>query len=123
MPKILLKKKTLRLCKGLTSREFSCRCSYDACRSTIVSKRLIKAYEAFRILVGVALRINSGFRCIQHNFDEDGSARSRHTTGEAIDISLKTMDHLSHEEIKTLAQQAGFTFIKFYKTFIHLDVR
>jgi len=73
--------------------------------------------------VGVPLKVNSGYRCIAHNFDVGGKSLSRHTVGQAIDISLKSLDHLSNEEIEFAAKKAGFTFIKFYKTFVHMDVR
>lgn len=89
----------------------------------MLSRRLIKAYKRFRELVGVGLNVNSGFRCTQHNFDVGGSPLSRHLIGEAIDISLKTINHLTKDEVQLSAIEAGFTFVKFYKTFVHLDVR
>ncbi len=122
--KVLLKKyERQKLCNGLHSDEFECKCSYKSCRSTIINIRLIKAYSEFRRILGVSLIINSGIRCTQHNFDVGGSPRSRHLTGEAIDISKRTLNHLSDEEIEHAAKIAGFTFIKIYSTFIHLDVR
>jgi uncharacterized protein YcbK (DUF882 family) len=121
--KILPKNKPLRLVTGLTSTEFDCQCKYDFCRSVIISKQFLRAYKAFRKLVGVPLKINSGYRCTAHNFDVQGKPLSRHTTGEAVDISLKSLDHLSHEEIEHAAKLSGFTFVLFYKTFVHMDVR
>lgn len=117
------KRLTKRLCTGLTLKEFRCRCNHESCRSTFYNTRLVEAYKKFRKLVGVPLNINSGFRCILHNFNEKGSALSRHTTGEAIDIRLDTLQHLSREEIEFALKKAGFTFILFYKTFVHADVR
>ena len=115
--------KTVRFCKGLTSPEFACQCTFEECRGTIISRKLISSYANFRELVGVRLKINSGFRCTRHNFEVGGKPLSRHTTGQAIDISLKTLDHLSENDIEHAAKSCGFTFIKFYKTFVHLDVR
>ena len=123
MVRLLKKDLNLRLCVGLTSREFSCQCEFDFCRAVIVSKRLITAYKAFRILVGVSLTINCGHRCTPHNKAVGGVHLSRHQTGEAIDISLKTLSHLSNEEIEHAAKLSGFTKVIFYKTFVHLDVR
>ena len=123
MYKIIPKNKAVRFCKGLTSKEFACKCETESCRATIISKRLIKAFASFRELVGVPLRINSGFRCTLHNFMEKGSPLSRHLLGQAIDISLKSLNHLSNNDIEFALKNAGFTYIKFYKTFVHADVR
>ena len=120
---ILRKKEVKRLCKGLSNREFACKCSYPHCQMTLVSKALIKAYDNFRSLVGVRLIINSGYRCPQHNFDSQGKPCSQHQAGRAIDISRKSISHLSEEEIDHALKLSGFTFTKFYKTFIHADVR
>ena len=83
----------------------------------------MRAYENFRKLVNVQLKINSGYRCNKHNKDVGGKNLSRHLTGEAIDVSLKTIDHLDENDIEFAARSSGFTYIKFYKTFVHLDVR
>lgn len=123
MHKIIPKEAKVRFCKGLTSQEFACKCHTDSCRATIISGDLIKAYNKFRRLVNVPLKINSGFRCTLHNRLEGGKSCSRHLTGEAIDISLKTIDHLSQSDIEFALKDSGFTWIKFYKTFVHADVR
>lgn len=111
------------LCFGLTSREFGCRCDDIFCRALIVSAELIRAYYNFRCVVSTPLKINSGFRCTAHNYCEGGTALSRHLTGEAIDISLETIEDLDSNDIRKLALKSGFTFVKFYKSFVHLDVR
>jgi len=121
--KILPKNKSVRLAKGLTSLEFQCKCSYESCRAVVVSKKLIKAYGTFREMVGVPLTINSGHRCAQHNFDVGGTALSQHQFGMAIDISKKSINHLSDDDITHALKASGFTFVKHYKTFVHADVR
>lgn len=123
MIKIIPKKKEVRFCKGLTSREFRCKCNTDSCRATIITKPLIKAFEKFRNLVNVPLIINSGFRCTLHNRLEGGRPCSRHLTGEAVDISKKTLNHLSDQDIEFALKESGFTFVKIYKSFVHADVR
>lgn len=123
MINVLLKSTNTRLCKGLKSSEIACKCSNESCRMTMYCSDMIKAYEGFRELVGVPLIINSGYRCPQHNKAVGGTPMSRHQTGEAIDISLQTLDHLSREDIEFAAVHSGFKFVKFYKTFVHMDVR
>lgn len=121
--KLVLKNTKIRLCKGLTSLEMACKCDNDFCRGTIISRKLVKAFGKFRELIGLKMRITSGFRCAPHNFAVGGKSLSRHTSGQAVDISLKSMDHLSNEEIDHAAKMSGFTYSKFYKSFVHLDVR
>lgn len=120
---IINKKENVNVAYGLTSNEVRCRCSTDFCTATILTPKLVQAYEKFRRLVNVSLHINSCFRCAFHNYAVGGSLKSRHMTGEAIDISLETLDHLSEEEIIFALKKSGFTFIKFYKNFVHADVR
>ncbi len=123
MIKILPKEKNGKICYGLTLEEFKCKCSVESCRATIISNDLIKAYKKFRHLIGKKMTISSGYRCPYHNQKIGGTALSRHTAGEAIDISKKSMNHLSDEEIDHAAKMSGFTFVKQYKAFVHLDVR
>lgn len=120
---ILPKDENIRLALGLTSSEFACKCSYPECRSTIAHPDLIKAWGKFRSLVGKAVLVNSGYRCPRHNLEEGGRPLSRHQLGQAIDINLKSIKHLNKSEVEFAAKEAGFTYIKFYETFAHIDVR
>lgn len=121
--KFIAKTTQNRLCKGLTSREMACKCSNDFCRVTLIHPSLIKAYEKFRKLVRVPLIINSGYRCQAHNQEIQGKPQSKHLAGMAVDISRKTIDHLSDSDIEFAAKESGFKYVKFYKTWVHLDVR
>lgn len=123
MIRIFKKTEKQRLCVGLTLKEFRCRCEHDSCRCTIISSELIEKYERLRIYLGSTLKINSGYRCNRHNLDVGGVAMSRHQTGEAIDISLDTLGYLSHNQLEKAIKLAGFTYCKFYNSFIHIDCR
>lgn len=120
----VLKNENVRLCAGLTSREFQCRCFTQSCRSTMVSKLLLAAYETFRLRVNIALSIRSGFRCTLHNDVEGGKSMSRHLSGEAIDIALKELLEagFSKTTIKAMLFEAGFKFVYFGNDFVHADV-
>jgi len=117
------KEDNIQLCFGLKSSEFKCKCGFEECRGTFVSKKLVKAYSKFRSFIDTPLEINSGFRCVRHNFDIGGVPLSRHCSGEAIDISLSSFEFIDKDEVSNTASFCGFTFIKFYKTFVHFDVR
>ena len=112
-----------RICYGLTNEEAKCRCNLIKCKETRISQKLITAYIKFRGLVGVPLIINSLYRCAVHNASVGGVLNSRHLISEAVDISLKSLSHLDEEEIEHLLRLCGFTFILFYKSFVHADCR
>ena len=123
MVEVISKNAIIRLCYGLTSREIQCGCVNDFCTATLISEELIQAYEKFRLKIGIQLNVNSGYRCPAHNKAVGGKPLSQHQVGKAIDISLNTLKDFSREHIEKLAKEAGFSFIKFYKSFVHLDVR
>lgn len=102
------------------SYEFECKCKYEHCKSSYISPKLIIAYEKLRLKVGRSIKVNSGHRCSEHNFKVGGAPLSQHLRGYAIDISTV---NLNQDLIEKLAIESGFTFVKRYKNFIHLDVR
>lgn len=112
-----------QLCFGLTSKEFGCGCRAAFCRHIVVSNKLISAYQKFRNVINLPLTINSGYRCAMHNYIVGGVPLSYHLTGRAIDISLKNLNHLTTNDIEYLARTSGFSYVQFYKSFVHLDVR
>ena len=116
------KKSTGKLCYGLSLAEYRCKCNNKQCRLTLVAPELLEAYEKFRRKVDVKLTIVSGFRCTIKNF-KNGVPKSKHCAGQAIDILLEQLKHFSKAEIRAMAKEAGFNYIKFYPTFIHCDVR
>lgn len=114
------------LCFGLRLSEFRCKCNEKSCRSVLVNPKLLRAYEKFRRAVGKPLKINSGFRCFVHNMREHGAILSRHTAGDAIDISYTNFkDLFTPEEVIKMLKEAGFTYILHYieEDFFHADVR
>ena len=100
----------------LTHQEFRCRCKKNSCHFTLVSPKLLDAYKSLRSSWGSPLVVNSGFRCMVHNSEVDGSSKkSSHTTGLAIDLSPENgdIDKLEAEARK------HFDVVIRYKTFIH----
>lgn len=121
--RIYSKWQDIRFNTFLTNQEFRCKCKNESCTATILDGALSIAFLEFRALCGVPVIINSGYRCPQHNAAISGATRSRHMMGQAVDISRKTLGHLSDRDIKERARIAGFKFVKFYSAWIHLDVR
>jgi len=123
---IIKKGEVKKLCYGLSHKEFKCQCDYKGCRATLIDPKLLEAYELFRRSVAVKLTITSGYRCPQHNEEERGTGRSRHTTGQAVDILYSSMkSQYAVEKVEEIAKISGFTFVKWYPNleFFHCDVR
>lgn len=126
MAAIVLDKRDEReLCLGLTHAEFRCRCKYEDCGHTILTHALRKAYVDSRTEFNKPLSIHSGFRCQGHNSYVGGVKKSRHMSGEAIDIAPLGSDPNYEVELDRLEQIARkhFSFVLKYETFIHCDVR
>lgn len=97
--------------------DFRCRCG---CGRGRVSPELVEKLVAARLRYGGKMRINSGFRCPEHNKAVGGVEHSAHLSGEAADIGFDSgpdmwcgLQALLH---------AGFRRIGIGKRFIHVDV-
>jgi hypothetical protein len=124
--RIYKKNENLEICTGLSVKEFSCNCKNEYCRATIITERMVDAYESFRLFVDKKLTITNGYRCPSHNKKVGGAPLSQHQAGNAIDIA--SFDLLALYETGTLitiAKNAGFTYIQYYreKGIFHLDCR
>jgi uncharacterized protein YcbK (DUF882 family) len=111
------------LSRNFSRSEFACK-GLDCCsRSAPVHPDLVKGLQELRDLAGVALYINSGFRCNRHNRKIDGSPDSFHPLAMAADISCK---ELTPHELAALANQVSVFReggIGVYVSWVHLDVR
>lgn len=97
--------------------EFKCKC----CGEVVVNPVLIEKLEMLRKELGDReVVITSGYRCPKHNWACGGVARSQHMKGNAADIKVKGR---SVSEIKRAARKVGFSFVKKYQSWVHVDVR
>ncbi len=121
--KILVKNSTDKLGEFLWANEAVCRCGNYSCEAIIIHNHLIKVFDNLRLLCGEPLKISSGYRCTLHNEMVGGSPRSRHLSGEALDI-IKP-GNIELKEFAKLAKDAGFSFVKSYENpeRIHADIR
>ncbi len=108
----------IELAFKLSSSEFRCQCTRITCNKTLFSPKLKKSWDKSRKEFDKPLTINSGFRCQAHNEDVGGVPNSKHTTGEAIDISH---DEFSVEETLRLKEilNKNFDVVIDYPTFYH----
>lgn len=119
---LIQKNKNDRLSKNFVSNEFKCKCNRSTCNASFISERLIEELEYIRAYFNAPVKINSGFRCNEHNQAVGGTIYSQHTFGRAADIDVvgvspkKVQEYLKNRH----NDQYG---IGSYKTFTHIDVR
>lgn len=84
-------------------------------------RRLMYKLEAVRKKAGNSpVKINSGFRSLNHNRDVGGVPNSMHTYGLAADIVVSGK---TPAQVRDIAKTSGFSGIKRYGTFVHADSR
>lgn len=108
-----------KLSEHFSRKEFACKCG---CGKADVDKTLVEKLEKFRKLCGdKPIHINSACRCEKHNKTVGGSAKSQHLYGKAADV--RKILGMTIDQMAKLAEQAGFTGIGKYNSFLHVDVR
>ncbi len=106
--------------------DLRCKCKFKSCDKTGPRKkmqRMLTAVNKFQKILGkkYPIKVNSGYRCEEHNAKVGGVSDSQHRAGLAVDI---TVQGLSMEALFLQAKKSGlFTGMGLYTTFIHLDKR
>ena len=106
---------------NFSSHEFRCRCGRIDCDAPPMDQRFITMLQDCRSIVGVKFKINSGSRCLYHNFQVDGAKNSQHLFGKAADIQV-THGLIKYKIVET-AIALGFGGIGIARGFVHLDNR
>ena len=109
-----------KISKNFNLKEFEC--THPDHHHVQVDENLVDKLQKLREALGVPLIINSAYRCPERNKQVGGAKNSQHLLGNAVDISLRTID-LPIDDLEKLADSLGFDGIGKYNTFIHLDVR
>ena len=88
----------------------------------VYSAKTVARWQSVRSALGVPLTVNSGFRSPGYNAGIAGSAKfSRHTYGDAADVTAKGKVSLSKIASTCKAKGAGYT--QLYATHVHCDWR
>lgn len=66
--------------------EFECRCGKCQMPKNVPSNELVTILVEIREHFGKCVRINSGYRCAEHNARVGGAKNSQHTIGSAADF-------------------------------------
>lgn len=107
----------IKLSKNFRIKEFVCK---EGKEEVFIADGLVEKLQALREYVGKPITIISGYRSPAYNKKINGSPKSQHILGRAIDIKVSSM---STEEVAKVAIKLGFKGIGIYDTFTHLDIR
>lgn len=109
--------------RSFSSKELQCRC----CGLNAVNEESLKLLQELRDLVGKPMIVNSAYRCQDHNRAVGGAFNSQHLMGTAFDISMSnfkmSLINIDKEDFIDMAREIGFTWIKDYGRFVHIDNR
>ena len=115
---------TTALSKNFTRDEFECQCG--KCTAQMIDTELVDKLQRIRDVLGVPLKITSGYRCIPHNAAVKGSSGSKHRYGMAADWRTANRS-INPVALGILAQAVGFGGIGIYwhsrGAFVHADTR
>lgn len=123
MEQIFAKGLSVPLSTHFSSTHFDCHCKRQECEITIVDSELPEALESLWDIIG-PFKIDSGFRCLDHNTQVGGQPHSKHTLGQAADcksLSGKPGAEMAVAAEKVTEFQNGG--IGTYGMWVHLDVR
>ncbi len=113
-----------RLSSHFRVSEFACR-GQGCCEETWIDEKLVGILQQIRDHFGRPVYLNSGYRCQTYNQKIGGAVGSRHTKGQAADISV---EGIAPAEVTKFAESIGVMGIGLYETdddgyFVHIDTR
>ena len=104
-----------KLTKNFIDKEFFCSC----CKKQEMDKEFVNKLQELRTSCGFGFKINSGWRCDEHNSKVSKNSMGDHPRGLAVDVHCT--DRYKRAKLLQLAINSGyFKDIAISKTFIHL---
>ncbi len=107
--------------KNFKVSEFACK----HCGENHIDQRVIDMAQIIRDELGVSVRVNSGYRCAEHNKKVGGVKGSKHTLGHAADLSCSLGAKVMFEAIQKLQKEGRLPMLGYcirYATFCHVDI-
>lgn len=115
------------LTKNFSLKEFDCRCGCAMPKGARVAvSALATQLQILRDDLKKPIIVTSGYRCVAHNYNVGGAARSFHLAGMAADvvvigISPVQLQVFIKKKIRSAEMAAGG--LKAYSSFVHYDIR
>lgn len=106
----------MQITRNFKDSEFQCPC----CGVIKYDKSLVDKLQIIRNIIGVAITINSGYRCSNHNTKVGGYIKSLHMQGIAVDMKV------TPGKMKDLIELSKHVFynngVGVYPNHIHVDM-
>lgn len=113
--------------KNFNISEFQCKCGCEMPEDVYLNVvKLANQLQTLRDVIGKPIKINSSYRCVEHNKKIKGSVNSQHILGKAADIKVKGY---STKNLASLIEEliyGGHILqggLGVYNTFVHYDIR
>ncbi len=117
----------MKLTNNFSKSEFDCSCGCDMPLKVLHNvQKLANQLQTLRNVVGMPIKINSGYRCQDWNSKIGGVSSSQHTLGKASDIVIEDMTPQETFELIDLLINEGELLqggLSAYATFTHYDIR
>ena len=104
-----------KITKNFTTDEMKCPC----CGKCEMDTEFMENLQRVREQCGFGFRVNSAYRCAEYNAKVSSNTRGQHSTGQAVDVSMKDRYKI-FALIKEAMECGFFKDIAIEKTIIHL---
>ena len=101
--------------------EFECRCCGKVRFTENIEALVENVLDPAREKLGMAIAVNSGFRCPKHNAAVGGVPLSQHMVGEAADISPLKSGSKLEQLAAVIVEQGKYDQVILYPTFVHVS--
>jgi len=117
----------MKLTNNFSKSEFDCKCGCVMPDDVLENiKELAYHLQRLRDKLDKPIKINSAYRCVNHNRKIGGAKNSQHILGNASDIVVKDMKPIEVFNFVDKLQKLNMFKLgglKAYNTFTHLDIR
>ena len=115
------------LSKNFNLSEFECKCGCEMPQDVLENvKEVAKQLQFIRNQVEKPIKINSAYRCLEHNRSIGSNDTSQHVLGKAVDIVIAEFIPIEVNNLLDVFIESGDIKqggLGLYNTFVHYDIR
>ena len=115
------------LSKNFSKSEFECKCGCEMPGDVLENvKEVAKQLQFIRNQVEKPIKINSAYRCLEHNRSIGSNDTSQHVLGKAADIVIAEFIPIEVKNLLDVFMESGDIKqggLGLYNTFVHYDIR
>lgn len=105
--------------KNFSPSEFKCKCG---CNTNLAQQELVNRLQRVRDKINQPIKINSAYRCPEHNKAVGGKENSAHVKGLAVDIECPKHSTYYRWLLINALLHTGFVRIGIGDNYIHADI-